>query len=493
MRIRVFSTAVATAWGECRRHPWRTVLLSQGVIWGVALAIVPSAVIEASRASAVSRARELDTDLIQISPGDAAQPRSVPQESDLPALRATLPAAGAATLSALRTTAAAVFAAPTSSSAPSAVPDVPAPAVAAWILGADAELAAGRRIAVLAGDLSAFLSAASGVAPAVGANDAVAVSPVLPVVLESGLARRLLGIESAEVDSARFAELIGREFALEWRTKSSGADFAVVTASEPARADSASPAVAARALRLRVTAVVADAAQRKIDRFGFESGRALSDVVKDLLQQLGFTPELPRSLTEGLGVYLPRAEVPGTHLSWIFVRVDPLAVEATAQRLYDALVGASRVPKVSSNMLLGVVTNPEIDGYMRLNDVLVSLFLVIGLVVLANILLLASLRRRREIALRRAEGASRSDIFLQFVVEGFIIALFGLVAGVVLGMLLAWLRVSLDANAAMTFSMPWTTTGKAALALGVGALVASAYPAWRAAQATPMVLFRKSG
>ena len=128
---------------------------------------------------------------------------------------------------------------------------------------------------------------------------------------------------------------------------------------------------------------------------------------------------------------------------------------------------------------------------MQLHDVLFGIYLVVGCLVMTNLLLLSGLKRRREIALRRVEGATRADIFRQFLWEGVLLGVLGLVLGVVAGILLGKLRVWLDPNVVLAVAVPWKETTRISLFLLAGALIASSYPAWRASKHHPMTILRR--
>ena len=64
---------------------------------------------------------------------------------------------------------------------------------------------------------------------------------------------------------------------------------------------------------------------------------------------------------------------------------------------------------------------------------LAALSLIVGGVVLMNILLISISERKREIGLRRAVGATRRDILVQFLTESWTVTLVGMLAGCALG------------------------------------------------------------
>jgi putative ABC transport system permease protein len=108
--------------------------------------------------------------------------------------------------------------------------------------------------------------------------------------------------------------------------------------------------------------------------------------------------------------------------------------------------------------------------------------LLVGGVGLANIMVISVLERRQEIGLRRALGATRRQIRLQFLTESVALSLLGGVAGVALGMATS---LTYAAYHGWPLVLPVEAlTGGVLAAVAVGA-AAGLYPARRAARLTP--------
>ncbi len=71
----------------------------------------------------------------------------------------------------------------------------------------------------------------------------------------------------------------------------------------------------------------------------------------------------------------------------------------------------------------------DFDRFKTVNLALFLACLVMGAVVMANVGLLAALRRAPEVALHRTEGATKADIAIQFLAEEGILALLGRSSG----------------------------------------------------------------
>jgi putative ABC transport system permease protein len=114
------------------------------------------------------------------------------------------------------------------------------------------------------------------------------------------------------------------------------------------------------------------------------------------------------------------------------------------------------------------------------------LSLIVGGIGVMNIMLVAVTERTREIGLRKALGARRMRILMQFIIEAVCLAAFGGAIGVALGYCASWVGQFLKFPAEVPL---WAVALGLGVSCGVG-LVAGIYPAWRASRLDPAVALR---
>jgi putative ABC transport system permease protein len=114
-------------------------------------------------------------------------------------------------------------------------------------------------------------------------------------------------------------------------------------------------------------------------------------------------------------------------------------------------------------------------------------FLMLCLVNTVGLLLAKFSVRASEIGVRRALGASRTEIFRQFLIETVVV---GMVGGV-LGLLLAFGALQLIAMSGKAMAnlarMDWEMLGLTFLISVSAAILAGLLPTWRACQVTPAI------
>ncbi len=116
-----------------------------------------------------------------------------------------------------------------------------------------------------------------------------------------------------------------------------------------------------------------------------------------------------------------------------------------------------------------------------------SISLVVGGIVIMNIMLVSVTERTREIGVRKALGARRGDILLQFLIESSTIAVIGGAIGVVGGVFLAKV-VSIVSPLPAAVQL-WSVFGGLLVALSVG-LFFGTYPASKASKLDPVEALR---
>jgi putative ABC transport system permease protein len=160
-----------------------------------------------------------------------------------------------------------------------------------------------------------------------------------------------------------------------------------------------------------------------------------------------------------------------------------------------ALRGARRLrPKQPDNF--GMFTSDTILGIYRsaTNGIfavlvgVVGLSLVVGGIVIMNIMLMVVTERTREIGLRKALGARRSDIMSQMLTESVVLSMFGGVVGTIFGSTIALVISRFTPIPAAVEA--WSI----GLGIGITALVGlffGLYPAARAARLDPIEALRR--
>ena len=184
---------------------------------------------------------------------------------------------------------------------------------------------------------------------------------------------------------------------------------------------------------------------------------------------------------------------------WVELR-NRAEKEAYAQFLDDYVMDQKelgRFPRPLNNRLSTpeewMINREVVDDTVSVLLALAVLFLVVCLLNTIGLLLAKVIRRGNDISLRRALGASKAELFKQYIVEAGMIGVAGGVAGI--GMTWLGLRGIENVFAEYDFisylvTMDWEMVGLAVALAIVSALGAALYPTWRACSVSPASTLR---
>lgn len=116
-----------------------------------------------------------------------------------------------------------------------------------------------------------------------------------------------------------------------------------------------------------------------------------------------------------------------------------------------------------------------------------SVSLIVGGIGIMNIMLVSVTERTREIGLRRAVGATRRDILLQFLIESSVLSIMGGIVGLLIG---------IGISSLVPFFIEWpseTPLWSILIAFSFSAIVGISfglYPAWKASMLNPIEALR---
>jgi ftsX family membrane protein len=130
----------------------------------------------------------------------------------------------------------------------------------------------------------------------------------------------------------------------------------------------------------------------------------------------------------------------------------------------------------------------NITGTLTIAGFVIGLITILGSsIALLNIMLVSVTERTKEIGIRKALGAKRKSITLQFFTETLLIAQMGAVTGIVLGISLGFVIAK---AVKFQFTIPWGVIAIAIIIAVVVSVISGLYPAMKASKLDPVEALR---
>ena len=204
--------------------------------------------------------------------------------------------------------------------------------------------------------------------------------------------------------------------------------------------------------------------------------------VVGILDPVPLAPELDSSALVGWPVAQTQLDFDG-YPTMVYTRSADAAVEAVQSVLAaTANPEAPNEVKVSRPSDALAARRAASAAFTGLLLGLGAVALLVGGVGVANTMVISVLERRAEIGLRRALGATRGQIRVQFLAESLLLSALGGIGGMLIGIVVTTVYASLQSWPAVVPA--WASGGGVGATLLIGAL-AGLYPAVRASRLAP--------
>jgi putative ABC transport system permease protein len=155
-------------------------------------------------------------------------------------------------------------------------------------------------------------------------------------------------------------------------------------------------------------------------------------------------------------------------------------------RRHDAAGGTDSFDMENNSSLLSIWSNLTGTFFVAMIGI-AAISMVVGGIVIMNIMLVSVTERTREVGIRKALGAKRADVLMQFLIEAAILGNGGGLVGVLLG-------IGIAKGVTLAIGMPseiklWAVVAGFLLAVSVGVFF-GVYPARKAATLDPIAALR---
>jgi putative ABC transport system permease protein len=232
-----------------------------------------------------------------------------------------------------------------------------------------------------------------------------------------------------------------------------------------------------------------------IDKEATINGRAYR-VVGVLAERDVFLVGAEDPNNENKAVYMPyltlRKLYPDVDDNFVMAQARPGAMQQAVEEIRELLRRRRKVPYGAADNF-GISTSEQIitqfgaitGGVFALMVAISSVGLLVGGIGVMNIMLVSVTERTREVGVRKAIGARRKDIVIQFLIEAATLTGLGGVLGILIGSGIALLIQTIMP----TYIPLWAPVVGFVVSVGLG-IVFGLWPAWKAARLNPIEALR---
>ena len=236
------------------------------------------------------------------------------------------------------------------------------------------------------------------------------------------------------------------------------------------------------------------------ESFAAEQGWSVGDVLE--LTAPGISPATTD--VEVVGIYedndilnssvisqgaVERLELPTDITQLLSVGVngeEGVDMEQLRANLEDSVADLLVVQVMSQEDVTGMA-GQSVNQMLNILYSLLALAIIIAILGIVNTLTLSVIERRQELGMLRAVGAQRRQVRIMIILESVQIAVFGAVAGVLLGLFLGWAFLEALSNTGIEdIAVPWGMVGGVLVGSLVIGVLAAIFPAQRAAKTPPL-------
>jgi putative ABC transport system permease protein len=243
--------------------------------------------------------------------------------------------------------------------------------------------------------------------------------------------------------------------------------------------------------RVATVVGVVDPLGGQTDIFGYARDHPFRRLIEELQETLGtLEPDAPTPRTTYHGVLVSRHLFEEAQPSFIEMRTSPAEVPELRKRVFRWMAERGLAPVIYANVVVTFLYGETIARVVELNRVLSLIAITVGALIASATTVLSVLERRREIAIRRVEGAQHWQILCQFTVENLCVCAVGGVLGIPTGLGLAALRCELSPAAGVSWIVPYGEIFVIYAVVLMAGFIAGLIPAIRAVRVDPIEVLR---